>query len=158
MRPGASSERAVILAPTGRDAAVAHVRDSLAAHGGHLPNITTSSQSLHPTTRSLDPQRCTYTNAHGAEFSEAMTSPGRSAGLRFCLKQMLPRPGIELLKNRPELSSECGQRIFNAHRHFGEHLSFDKAVPLEFPQLLRQYLLRDSRHALQPLQSRPWTF
>jgi hypothetical protein len=104
--------------------------------------------NMQPSLRSLDPQRCMYTNAHGAEFSEAMTSPRRSAGLRFCLKQMLPRPGIELLKNRPELSSERGQRIFNAHRHFGEHLSFDKSVPLKFSQLLRQYLLRDSRHAL----------
>ena len=104
--------------------------------------------NMQPSLRSLDPQRGMYTNAHVAEFSEAATSPGRSAGLRFFLKQMFPRPGIELLKNRPKLSSERGQRIFNAHRHFGEHLSFDKAVPLEFPQLLRQYLLRDSRHAL----------
>ena len=104
--------------------------------------------NMQPSLRSLDPQRCMYTNAHGAGFSEAMTSPRRSASLRFCLKQMLPRPGIELLKNRPELSSKRGQRIFNAHWHFGEHLSFDKSVPLKFSQLLRQYLLRDSRHAL----------
>ena len=117
-----------------------------------LQTTSNSPNRWHPNTqpslRSLDPQRCMYTNAHGAEFSEAMTSPRRSARLRFCLKQMLPSPGIEFHKNRPELSSECGQRIFNAHRHFGEHLSFDKSVPLKFPQLLRQYLLRDSRHAL----------
>jgi hypothetical protein len=64
------------------------------------------------------------------------------------LEQMLAGPGVELLQNRPELSSERGQRVFNTHRHFGEHLSFDKSVPLKFSQLLRQYLLRDSRHAL----------
>ena len=104
--------------------------------------------SMQPSLRSLDPQRCMHTNAHGAEFSEAATSPRESACLRFCLKQILPSPGIELLQNRPELSSERGQRVFNAHRHFGEHLSFDKSVPLKFSQLLRQYLLRDSRHAL----------
>lgn len=66
----------------------------------------------------------------------------------FGLKQILPSPGIEFLQNRPEFSSERGQRVFNTHRHFGEHLSFDKSVPLKFSQLLRQYLLRDSRHAL----------
>jgi hypothetical protein len=98
--------------------------------------------------RSHDPQRCMHTNAHGTEFSEAVTFPGRSVGLHFCLKQMLTRPRIEFLQNRPDLSSERGQRVFNTHRHFGEHLSFDKSVPLKFSQLLRQYLLRDSRHAL----------
>jgi hypothetical protein len=95
--------------------------------------------NMQPSLRSLDPQRCMHTTAHGAEFSEAAT---------FYLKQILPSPGIEFLQNRPELSSERGQRVFNTHRHFGEHLSFDKSVPLKFAQLLRQYLLRDSRHAL----------
>jgi len=104
--------------------------------------------NMQPSLRSLDPQRWMHTNAHGAEFSEAVTSHGKSACLRFCLKQMLPSPGIELLQNRPDLSAERGQRVFNTHRHFGEHLSFDKSVPLKFSQLLRQYLLRDSRHAL----------
>jgi hypothetical protein len=52
------------------------------------------------------------------------------------------------MQNRPELSSERGQRVFNTHRHFGKHLSLDKSVPLKFSQLLRQYLLRDSRHVL----------
>src|ERR1700679_261979 len=63
------------------------------------------------------------------------------------LKQILARPGIELLQDRPKLASERGRRVFNAHRHLREHLPFDKTIPLKFSQLLRQYLLRDSRNA-----------
>jgi hypothetical protein len=94
-------------------------------------------------------QEPAITTRKATHYSEQYNrEPGESACLRFCLRQILPSPGIELLQNRPELSSERGQRVFNTHRHFGEHLSFDKSVPLKFSQLLRQYLLRDSRHAL----------
>ena len=41
-----------------------------------------------------------------------------------------------------------GNVVDSMMRHSREHLSFDKSVPLKFSQLLRQYLLRDSRHAL----------
>jgi hypothetical protein len=95
-----------------------------------------------PSLRSRDPQRGMHAlNVFRAEFSEAAVC------FRFRLK-MLSRPGIELLQKRPELSSERGQRVFNTHRHFGEHLSFDKTIPLKLSQLLRQYLLRNSRHVL----------
>jgi hypothetical protein len=104
--------------------------------------------NMQPSLRSLDAQLHTRTHTAGAELFEAAASPGKSACLRDCLKQMLPSPGIKLLQNRPELSSERGQRVFNTHRHFGKHLSLDETVPFKFSQLLRQYLLRDSRHAL----------
>jgi hypothetical protein len=74
------------------------------------------------------------------------------------LKQILARPGIELLQDRPKLPSERGRRVFNPHRHLREHLPFDKTIPLKFSQLLRQYLLRDSRNALPQNFEPQWLF
>ena len=65
-----------------------------------------------------------------------------------CLKQMLPRPRIDLLQERPDFLPKRSERIFDPDGHFGKHLSFDKAISFKFPQLLRQYFLRDPRHVL----------
>jgi hypothetical protein len=74
------------------------------------------------------------------------------------LKQIPARPGIELLQDRPKLVSERGRRVFNPHRHFREHLPFDKTVPLKLAQLLCQNLLRDSRNVLPQNFEPQWLF
>src|ERR1700733_14907751 len=83
---------------------------------------------------------------HAIDVSRSDRLREKSQSSDIYLEQMLAGPGIELLQNRLELSSECGQRIFNSDRHFGKHLSLDETVPLKFSQLLGQYLLRNSRH------------
>ena len=65
-----------------------------------------------------------------------------------CLKQMIPRPGIDLSQERTDFLPKRSERILDPHGHFGKHLSFDKAIPFKFPQLLCQYFLRDARHIL----------
>jgi hypothetical protein len=49
--------------------------------------------------------------------------------LRPCLKQMLPRPGIDLLQERLDFLPKWSERIFDPHGHFWEHLPSDKTIP-----------------------------
>jgi hypothetical protein len=49
--------------------------------------------------------------------------------LRPCLKQMLPRPGIDLLQERLDSLPNWSERIFDPHGHFWEHFPSDKTIP-----------------------------
>jgi hypothetical protein len=92
--------------------------------------------------------------------SDSKTPPWHANKHRWTrpLEQIPTRPGIEFLQDGPELLSETGRRVLNPHRHFREDLPFYKTILLKFSQLLRQYLLRDSRNALPQNFEPQWLF